>query len=604
LKKIKEAICTQLAHFDPDAKEVELTTDASQHGLGAHLSVEGKIVCYASKSLNKTEQDYAQIEKELYAIVFGCQKFHQYIFGRNVTVYTDHKPLEAIFSKPISKSPARLRRMLLALRPYHISIVFKPGREIPVADALSRLHAPDDGIRTPLQEEIDVYVHSVMTSLPVRDKKFQAIKKASEEDQIIDVLITTIRNGWPISLKRCPKEVIDHWNFREELTVCDGVVMKGDRILIPKSMRAEILQQLHTPHLGIEKTRQRARQVVFWPGISKAIDEATRQCESCAKFGPSNQKEPLMSIPPPSLPWEHLGCDLMELDGVDYLVTSDYYSRWLEVDQMTSTTSSAIIEKLSVHFAREGIPQRMRTDNDTRFMSAECQSFWRKMDIQHSTSSPVYPKANGHAEKAVDIAKRIIKKAKDAKTDPRLGLLEYRNTPVDGFRSPAQLLKGRQLRSIMPCTTRHLTPKTVSPAELRKVTQMQQQRQSCYYNKSAAPLSPLKAGQLIWCQLEEKGQWEKAVIKSIHDSRSYWITTEDGGEYRRNRVHLRPRVPSASRIIPTHEAGTASQAAQTEDSAITGPSAVPAQASATTSQDPTPRRSSIREKKAVIRLNL
>ena len=196
------------------------------------------------------------------------------------------------------------------------------------------------------------------------------------------------------------------------------------------------------------------------------------------------------------------------------------------------------------------------------------------------------------------------KSSKDAKTDPRLGLLEYRNTPVDGFRSPAQLLKGRQLRSIMPCTTRHLSPKTVSPAELRKVRQMQQQRQSCYYDKSAAPLPPLNAGQLIWCQLKEKGQWEKAVIKSIHDSRSYWITTENGGEYRRNRVHLRPRVPSAARIVPTHEAGPAHQAAQTGCSATAEPVAVPARTTATTSQDPALRRSSVREKKAVIRLNL
>lgn len=617
MKKVREAICTSLSHFDPDASDVELTTDASQHGLGAHLSVKGNIVCYASKSLNKTEQDYAQIEKELYAIVFGCQKFHQYIFGRNITVYTDHKPLEAIFAKPISKSPARLRRMLLALRPYCVSIVFKPGREIPVADALSRLHAPDDGIITPLQKEIDVYVHSVMHNLPVRDAKFAAIQKATADDTALNVLMATIVEGWPNSIKQCPQEAIEFWNFREELTVCSGVVMKGDRILIPESMRQEILQQLHTPHLGIEKTRQRARQVVFWPGISKAIDEATRQCESCARFAPSNQKEPLLSIPPPTLPWEHLGCDLMELDGVDYLVTSDYYSRWFELDLMTSTTSAAIAEKLSTHFAREGIPQKMRTDNDTRFMSESFQSFLRKMDIQHSTSSPIYPKANGHVEKAVDIAKRILKKAKDAKTDFRAGLLEYRNTPVDGFRSPAQLLKGRQLRSVLPCTVKHLTPKTVSPAELRKVRQQHQQRQSCYYDRSAAPLPPLKAGQMVWCQLEEKGEWEKATIKSVHDSRSYWITTESGGEYRRNRVHLRPRVPGAPRITPAHEAGPATETTQAEARPADGPDDAPAQTvpaaaghpgltmpSARERNVPAATRSSARIKKPCVKLNL
>ena len=321
MKNVKEAICTSLAHFDPDAKEVELTTDASQHGLGAHLAVKGKIVCYASKSLNKTEQDYAQIEKELYAIVFGCKKFHQYIYGRNVIVYTDHKPLEAIFKKPISKSPARLRRMLLALHPYHVSIVFKPGREIPVADALSRLHPPDDGTTTKLQKEIDVHVHAVMKNLPVTDAKMKSIQKATAADKQLDIVKSYIKNGWPNSIRECAGQAADYWTFKEELAEEGGVLLKGDRILIPESMRPEILQQLHTSHQGIEKTRQRARQVVYWPGINEAIQLATKECESCAKYAPSNQKEPLMSIPPPTLPWEHLGCDLMELDGVNYLVT-------------------------------------------------------------------------------------------------------------------------------------------------------------------------------------------------------------------------------------------------------------------------------------------
>lgn len=219
---------------------------------------------------------------------------------------------------------------------------------------------------------------------------------------------------------------------------------------------------------------------------------------------------------------------------------------------MGSTTSAAIIEKLRVHFSREGIPQKLRTDNDTRFMSEEFQSYLKKMDISHSTSSPIYPKANGHVEKAVDIVKRIMTKAADSKTDPLLGLLEYRNMPVDGFRSPSQLLKGRHLRSILPCVVKHLTPKTVSPAELRKVRTIEKQRQSCFYNKTAVNLPPLKPQQMVWVQLEERGDWEKATVKTIHDSRSYWITTEDGAEYRRNRVNLRPRYASIPAVTPAH----------------------------------------------------
>ena len=96
-----------------------MTTDSSQHGIGAHLSIKGEVIIFASKSLNKTERKYSQIEKELYGIVFGAKGFHRYIYGRKVTIYTDHKPLEAVFKKPLFQAPPRLQRMLVALQPHH-----------------------------------------------------------------------------------------------------------------------------------------------------------------------------------------------------------------------------------------------------------------------------------------------------------------------------------------------------------------------------------------------------------------------------------------------------------------------------------------------------
>ena len=553
VQRIKDSICRNLYHYDPNAKEIELTTDASKHGLGAHMSIKGNVVSFASKALTKTEQNYAQIEKELLAVVYGCKRFHQYLYGKDILVFTDHKPLEAIFKKPVAQAPARLQRMLLALRPYRVTVIFKPGKEIPVADALSRLHHEDEleGMAE-LREEINLHVHAIMKAVPIGDKKMKEIEEACRGDRELQSLRQTILTGWPEKRKWCSSNVIDYWNVRDELVVVGDIIVKGDRVLIPQALRQDMLKQLHAAHLGMEKTKQRARQVVFWPGLGKEIEEVTKTCETCARYMRANPKQPLLPFDPPKLPWEAVGCDLFTVNSRDYMVTSDYYSRWIEIDYLKTTTAAEVINKLKSHFAREGIPQIVRSDNGPQFKAAEFQQFASKWDFQHTTASPNWPQANGHAEKAVDIAKNLIQKAADSRSDPYLSILEYLNTPVDGFKSPAQLLKSRSLRSTMPCLESHLLPRTVPVGTARKIRMESKKRQAAAFNRGATELPPLAEGQLVWVKLEENRLWEKATIQSIHDRRSYWLKTEKGGTYRRNRIHIKPRY----RPEPEREAET------------------------------------------------
>ena len=128
-----------LAFYDP-IKPVELAVDASQKGLGAMMSQSGKPIAFASRSLTDCETRYANIEKEMLAVVFGVEHFHYYIYGRPVTVESDHKPLEAIIKKPLSSAPPRLQRMLLRLMKYDVTLTYKAGREMYVPDTLSRAH--------------------------------------------------------------------------------------------------------------------------------------------------------------------------------------------------------------------------------------------------------------------------------------------------------------------------------------------------------------------------------------------------------------------------------------------------------------------------------
>ena len=131
-----------LKFFNPES-ETRVSVDASSKGIGAVLLQEGCPIAYASKSLTATQQNYAQIEKEMLAIVFGCTKFHDYIYGLpNVTVETDHKPLESILTKPLHAAPARLQRMIMSIQKYPIHVVYKPGKEPLIADTLSRTPLP------------------------------------------------------------------------------------------------------------------------------------------------------------------------------------------------------------------------------------------------------------------------------------------------------------------------------------------------------------------------------------------------------------------------------------------------------------------------------
>jgi transposase InsO family protein len=539
LKKAKQVILSQpvLVYFDP-SKPITLQVDASKYGLGAALLQEGKPVAFASKSLNATEENYAQIEKELYAILFGCRRFHQYLYGHQVTVQSDHKPLESIMKKPLSVAPPRLQRMLLQLQKYDIEVVHVPGKDIPVADALSRkfLPAQDDD---EFVKELSAQVHCVMSSLPVTDNKMKQLQEATEKDPQMQDLQSAIQDGWPNERQRCKASIAEFWNFRDELSVIDGIIFKGSRILVPTALRPEMIDKVHSSHMGAEKTKQRARDTLFWPGMAKDIDSKVATCQVCATTRASNPKEPLLPHEIPTRPWQKVATDIFTWEKRQFLVTVDYYSRYFEVDELTTTTTTAVVRKLSAHFARHGIPEILISDNGPQFTSEQFAEFAAEWDFKHVTSSPNYPQSNGLAEKTVQTVKNIMTKSKADGKKPLLAILEYRNTPVDNLASPAKLLMGRQLRSVIPTSPQHLKPSTVSPDTVISRRKQMQAKQKKHYDKTARPLNPLKPGDKVYFQHAKGEKWTPATIVGMADTpRSYILKTTDA-TYRRNRRFIR-----------------------------------------------------------------
>lgn len=314
-----------------------------------------------------------------------------------------------------------------------------------------------------------------------------------------------------------------------------------------------MLNKLHQSHLGQEKTKRLARDVIFWPGMTGEINDMVSRCETCSlhkkKKKKKQQKEPLIPHPVPDLPWQKFGVDLFEDQGTIYVVMVDYLSNYFELRSLGSTTSSTVITFYKQNFARYGIPEEVFSDNGPQFSSKDFKDFAREYGFKHTTSSPAYPQSNGKVEKAVQIVKNILIKCRESRSDPNLAILLYRNTPGDGIPSPAQLLMGRRTSTTLPTSRSLLKPEKQPDSKERQ--KKIKEKQKHFFDKGAKELPPLQIGNRVMMQDDRDGRWKPARVVALDDSpRSYIIKTEGpGGIYRRNRRHLR-KVPDNQQQVP------------------------------------------------------
>ena len=256
LESLKKAVSsTPVLHYY-NVKEVTLQCDASQSGLGAALLQNGQPVAYASRALTPTETRYAQIEKELLAIVFACDHFEAYIYGRDaIQVETDHQPLVSIVKKSLNSAPGRLQRMLLRLQKYNLHLKYKRGQMMFLADTLSRAYLHDINA-CEFSQQLEEVDHTVL--LAMTEERLQQLTHASSHDPVLQVLRETICRGWPESKSDVPDSIHAYYDFRDELTVQDLFVFKGARLVIPAAMRREMMEVTHATHIGIEGCIRRA----------------------------------------------------------------------------------------------------------------------------------------------------------------------------------------------------------------------------------------------------------------------------------------------------------------------------------------------------------
>ena len=320
----------------------------------------GRPLAYASRALTSAERNYAQIEKELLAIVFATERFDQYTYGRSVIVESDHKPLEAILAKPLVSAPKRLQKMILRLQRYDLDVRYKKGRELYIVDTLSR-HYPklteatqDLGehvqlARSTFEEGLEVEQDiQEINHLLVNVREAEMFRVETENDEVLQAVKAVVQSGWPADC-----------DVRDESVIQGGLLFRGDRLVIPKTLRKHMLQTLHSSHQGIESTLRRARETIYWPNMKSDIKDFTSKCETCATYCTRQQKETLTSIDVPDRPWAKISTDLFDLDHKSYMVTVDYFSGFFEIDRLYDLKTSTVIRKLKGHMARYGIPDEV-----------------------------------------------------------------------------------------------------------------------------------------------------------------------------------------------------------------------------------------------------
>ncbi|XP_018493735.1 uncharacterized protein K02A2.6-like [Galendromus occidentalis] len=524
-EKIKKQLTETptLAYYDPE-RPIVIQTDACEHGTGGVMLQEGRPIAYTSRTLSKTEQSYATIEKECLAILLACQKFDQYIYGvSEVVVQTDHKPLETIFQKPLDTCPKRLQRMRLALQRYALKVEYIKGTNNPIADLLSRKPtaselAEESILRLQLQK-ID---HR--DSGRISDILHERLQTATRNDETSEKLKEAIRNGWKV---RSP-QLQRYWTIRDELIEDDGIIYKGSAVIVPKALRAELAKRTHKSHLGYDAMCRRASGTIYWPGIRNDLKNIVESCESCQIYRPKQRREPLRNKPIPQHPWQTIHQDLFVWEGRHYLVTIDGFSDFFELDCLgRETTTSNIIRKTENLLARYGRPSELHTDSDPRYLSSEFQQFLESWHIKHIRSSPHNHQSNGKSESAVKVAKRIVKKTTHLGENLQQALLEWRATPQKDGTSPYQKLFNREMGTLTPAGREQQKPTS------REATQNQiaerRAKQKKYYDRGTRALSQLAPGQKVRVQPSDYShEWELATCISQLNPRTYIIETPDG----------------------------------------------------------------------------
>lgn len=532
--------------FYSTEKPIILSVDASSVACGGVLLQQGKPIAYCTKSLTKTEKAYSQLEKEAYAILVACKKFHHYIWGvKDLTIESDHKPLETIFKKSIAEAPPRLQRIMYQILPYNPKIIYKKGSELYIADTLSRdcEHLADE-------RSCEDKSFQVCVIVPMSAAKIEQVRNEITMSEELSALKNIILEGWPTSVKELPDMLKKYWSFREQLAVYEDMIFKNGRVLIPDKMIETVLKTCHLSHKGIQGTLGIARDNVFWPKMKQDILKCVSKCKVCLQRQKDSPMEKIYLQEAPDRPWSQVASDLFSIHGREFIVIADAYSGYFDFVELKSITSTSVIEAMKIWFATFGIPDVLRTDNGRQYQCEQFRKFAQDWQFQHKYSSPYFPRSNGLAERYVQEAKNLLQKCMDENSDVQLALLHHRNTPRGTLGSPVQRLMSRRTKTLLPTTNKLLQPKVMK--EVTKKLEEKKNREKSFADKRKRESPVFQPGEHILFRKNHQDWLPALVVSPATEPRSLIIQTPDGVRYRRNSWFIKRNPGAYDRQVEKH----------------------------------------------------
>ena len=305
------------------------------------------------------------------------EKFHYFLNGKEFTLETDQNPLVSIYKKHMVDISPRVQRLIVRYFPYQpFNVVYKKGKDIPVADALSRVTPmdPEDNIKLPIIAVNLITVHILLSAHPqdTFSRKLDQLRKSTAQDNQLTRLSHYINTGFPCEKKNLPTDLQEYWNFRDTLSIKNGLLTCGSRIIVPHEMSAEMLQYIHDGYQGKERCLLRARNTVFWPKITYDIQELIERCIICQEHGKSLSIIGVTQELPP-FPWHTLATDIFYWKRMDFLIVADVFSKYFLVRKLANSTSAAVCAEIATIVTELGLPHVIRSDNGPCYNSKEFQ---------------------------------------------------------------------------------------------------------------------------------------------------------------------------------------------------------------------------------------
>ena len=467
---IREAIAetTMLSYFDPE-RDTFLITDASPTGVHAQLLQRDngllRPISFASRALTATERKYAQIEREAVAMQFGCHRFKLFLIGKPFTHIIDPESLKPMIENPRKEAPARIDRIRLKLQGYDARIKLISGHKNP-ADYLSR-HSTIPFKSCSREEQVNAadienHVFLVTQCLPAAITT-ERIRMEIVNDPMLSQVRTLVQSGRdPSTFSKSTKDAVKPYlHVWDQLSVGHGLVLRGDRLVLPSSLIKDAIDISHAGHLGIAKSKRFLRNSLWFPRMDKTVEHRVNKCLACQASTPLSASQPLHMSSLPLEPWQVLAADLFGPlpTGEKILVLKDLRSKWPEIKiflKHQTTAADSVISAMEKIFLTHGIPDELITDNGPPFQSREFSDFAKTAGFRHKKVTPLWPQGNGQAEAFMKVLGKTIRAAitqgQDWKRTLDDLLLTYRATPhpATGASPAAVLFPGRRFKTRLP----------------------------------------------------------------------------------------------------------------------------------------------------------